>query len=66
MNKLVKGPLGAHVQDMGDRLIVDFSVIRAETTQRVGYVDKPADVPWLIETVSQEEFSQRQADEQRL
>jgi hypothetical protein len=63
MNKLFKGPLGPHVQDLGDRLLVDFNVIRAETTQRVGYADKPADEPWLIETVSQEEFSQRQADE---
>ena len=55
--------LGPNVTVTPDALVVDFDAIRQETIERYGFAEKPADEPWIIGKVSQEDFAQMKADE---
>lgn len=56
--------LGPNVTITDGTLVVDFDAFRAETVERYGFADKPADEPWIIGKVSQEEFAQMKEEEE--
>lgn len=56
--------LGPNVTISDGSLVVDFDTIRAETIERYGFADKPADEPWIIGKVSREEFAQMKEEEE--
>lgn len=56
MEKYQSDKLGLHVEVTPEGLVVDFDAIRDETIERYGYAEKPADEPWIIGKVSQEDF----------
>ena len=57
--------LGPHVTVTPEGLIVDFDAIREETIERYGFAEKPADEPWIIGKLSQEDFSLMKEEEER-
>ena len=65
MEQLQADHLGPHVTVIPEGLIVDFDAIRDETIERYGFAEKPADEPWIIGKLSQEDFVLMKADEER-
>lgn len=64
MENIQGDKLGPHVTVTPEALIVDFDAIREETVERYGFAEKPADEPWIIGKLSQEEFWQMKEDDQ--
>lgn len=65
MEDIKQQQLGPHVTVTPEGLIVDFDAIRQETIERYGFAEKPADEPWIIGKLSQEDFSLMKEEEER-
>ncbi len=64
MEDIKQQQLGPHVTVTPEGLIVDFGAIREETIERYGFAEKPADEPWIIGKLSQEDFGLMKEEEQ--
>ncbi|XAZ82187.1 hypothetical protein A6C57_28075 (plasmid) [Fibrella sp. ES10-3-2-2] len=64
MEKYQSDKLGPHVDVTPEGLVVDFEAIRDETVERYGFAEKPADEPWIIGKVSQEDFGLMKEEEE--
>jgi len=65
MENIQQQRLGPHVTVTPEGLVVDFDVIREDTIERYGFAEKPADEPWIIGKLSQEDFVLMKEEEWR-
>lgn len=65
MEDIKQQQLGPHVTVTPEGLVVDFDAIREETIERYGFAEKPADEPWIIGKLSQEDFGLMREEEER-
>ena len=65
MENIQGDKLGPHVTVTPEALVVDFDTIREETIERYGFAEKPADEPWIIGKLSQEDFAMMKEEEER-
>ena len=65
MEDIKQQQLGSHVTVTPEGLVVDFDAIREETIERYGFAEKPADEPWIIGKLSQEDFGLMKEEEGR-
>lgn len=65
MEDIEQQQLGQHVTVTPEGLVVDFDAIREETIARYGFAEKPADEPWIIGKLSQEDFGLMKEEEER-
>ena len=65
MEDIKQQQLGPHVTVTPEGLVVNFDAIREETIERYGFAEKPADEPWIIGKLSQEEFGLMKEEEER-
>lgn len=63
MEDIKQQQLGPHVTVTPEGLVVDFNAIREETIERYGFAEKPADEPWIIGKLSQEDFGLMKEEE---